>query len=109
MEVSKIKNDNKELVQDGKRTLVKEKTPKSSTIKDPQKLVTKDPTLYRPIMFSRNTAMFTIPSTIRDDAKLVELYNESQGGIVSYNKENNSIVIFLGYKRPRKQKVITKK
>lgn len=65
-----------------------------------------DPEMFRSIIFSHNTAMFSIPSSIRDKARLVELYNQRLGAICSYNKEENSIVFSLGAERPLKVKKI---
>lgn len=68
-----------------------------------------DPTLFRPIMFSKNTAMFTVPFAIRDKAELVKIYNSNLGAIAHFDKKTNSIIFFLGHERPRKTKVIKTK
>lgn len=59
---------------------------------------------FRPIMFSRNTAMFTVPTSIRDKANLVSLYNDDIGAICTYDKKNNSIIFKLGTKKPKREK-----
>lgn len=59
----------------------------------------KDPS-WRPIMFSRNTAMFTIPTEVRDKAGLVDMYYKGLGAIITYNESSNCIEIKLGTARP---------
>ena len=60
---------------------------------------------FRPIMFSRNTAMFTIPSTVRDNAKLLDLYEQGLGALVTFNEKTSRIEIEVGVERPKPHRI----
>lgn len=65
--------------------------------------------LWRPVIFSRTTAQVTIPSAIRDKAKLVDVHNEGLGLYYSYNEANNEITMKVGIKEPIKKVTLPKK
>ena len=50
---------------------------------------------HRQIIFSHSTALFSIPTEIRDKAKLPELYNSGLGARVTYDEVKRRIVIDL--------------
>jgi hypothetical protein len=79
-------------------------TSKKKPAKTTVKRTKKDPA-WRPIMFSRNTAMFTIPTEIRDKAKLEEMYYKGLGAVITYNETTKSIEIKLNEARPLPRKV----
>jgi len=72
---------------------------------------------WRPVMMSRNTAMFTIPVDVRDEAHLVEIHNEDRGAYVTWDAEKREIRISVidpetndyGYVKPKPQVVVKKK
>jgi hypothetical protein len=50
---------------------------------------------HRQIIFSHSTALFSIPTEIRDKAKLPEMYNNGLGARVTYDENKRCIVIKL--------------
>jgi len=52
-------------------------------------------TSHRSIIFSHSTALFSIPTEIRDKAKLPEMYNQGLGAKVTYDEAKRRIVIEL--------------
>lgn len=64
---------------------------------------------WRPIMFSRNTAMFTIPSEVRDKANLTELHEKGIGARVTYDEGRGVIVIQPGVEKPEEPEAPTRK
>jgi hypothetical protein len=52
-------------------------------------------TSHRSIIFSHSTALFSIPSEIRDKARLDEMYNSGLGATVTYDAAKRCIAIKL--------------
>lgn len=71
----------------------------------PDKEETKVPTRkvrdphWRPVMFSRNTAMFTIPTDVRNEAGLVSCREQDKGAMITYDKKTGNIIIQPGVKK----------
>jgi len=78
-------------------------TPKKKPAKTTVKRTVKNPA-WRPIMFSRNTAMFTIPTEVRDKAKLAEMYYQGLGAIITWDESKKQIIIKVNEPRPLPRK-----
>jgi len=71
---------------------------------------------WRPVMMSRNTAMFTIPVDVRDAANLVGIHNEGRGAMITWDKDAQEIRVSVidpatgeqGYEKPKPQVVVKK-
>lgn len=50
---------------------------------------------HRSIIFSHSTALFSIPSEIRDEAKLAQMYNNGLGATVTYDATKRCIIVKL--------------
>jgi len=55
---------------------------------------------WRPIMFSRTTAMVTIPTEIRDKANLIDVHNRGDGARITYDEQTGDIIIHPGVPKP---------
>jgi len=50
---------------------------------------------HRQIIFSHSTAMFSMPTEVRDKANLPEMYNLGLGATVTYDENKKCIIIKL--------------